>query len=126
VGPRQRVVGLLVACGACAGSGGHGASPPPVIKPGPLDGTWTAISADGAPAGQGSRVAVWSGSALFIWGGVGSCLPLGLCDGGAEYDPAADHWTVIGSSGAPGGRDEQASAWIGNALFVWGGRGCGA
>jgi N-acetylneuraminic acid mutarotase len=89
-----------------------------------LDGTWTPISAAGAPSGAGSRLAVWSGTELVVWGGAGGCLPLGLCATGARYDPARDAWTAMSTTGAPTARDEQAATWTSQAVLVWGGRGC--
>jgi N-acetylneuraminic acid mutarotase len=83
------------------------------------------MSTVGAPIGRGSRLAVWSGQELIVWGGGGRCS-LGLCASGARYDPSADRWTAMSETGAPAARDEQATASMGGQLLLWGGRGCGS
>jgi hypothetical protein len=117
------LVALSVSCESCGHNSGNGSSQTMV---GPaLQGTWSPIDASGAPSGAGSRLAVWSGTELIVWGGAGACQPQGLCATGARYDPTQNHWTAMSGAGAPGARDEHAAVWTGDALLVWGGRGCG-
>jgi hypothetical protein len=114
---------LIAGCGTCGRRGG--ALLPKGGESDPLDGTWVALHPEDGPAGQGSRLGIWSGTALYVWGGAGGCLPLGLCAGGARYDLGVDAWVPLPDVGAPEARDEHATAWTSKGLFVWGGRGCG-
>ncbi len=52
--------------------------------------TWAATSLVGAPSPRVYSSAVWTGSRMLLWGGLGAA---GFLDDGAAYDPVADTWT---------------------------------
>ena len=43
-----------------------------------------------------------------------------LNDGG-RYDPAADSWTAVSTTGAPAARYDHTAVWTGSEMIVWGG-----
>jgi hypothetical protein len=86
---------------------------------------WRALSASGAPAGRWSHTAIWSGSTMVIWGGLGcgtSARGPEFCGDGARYDPAADRWSPI-RAGGPSARNGHAAVFTGSEMLIWGGGG---
>jgi hypothetical protein len=73
------------------------------------------------PPARHAHTAVWTGSAMIVWGGQGS---LGYLADGGLYDPSADTWTPT-STGAnlPTARYLQTAVWTGTEMIVWGGEG---
>jgi N-acetylneuraminic acid mutarotase len=43
-----------------------------------------------------------------------------LNDGG-RYNPAADSWMAVTTTGAPAGRYSHTAVWTGSEMIVWGG-----
>jgi len=88
---------------------------------------WTPMAGAGAPEGRWSAAAVWTGSELVIWGGVGCGPSAELCGTGAAYDPRTDRWRALPTKGAPTARSGHGAVWTGERLLVWGGGGgdCG-
>jgi hypothetical protein len=63
-------------------------------------GTWAATSTVDAPSAREEHTAIWTGSRMIIWGGVGgSCL-----NTGGVYDPTTDMWTATSTVDAPSPR----------------------
>lgn len=52
-------------CGSGGGACSDGAAYDPETD------TWAPLSTQGAPSARSGHVGVWTGSALFIWGGMG-------------------------------------------------------
>lgn len=69
-------------------------------------------------AARNSHTAVWTGSEMIIWGGVNGTS---VFNDGGRYDPAANNWTSVTTSGAPGPRFEHTAVWTGTEMIVWGG-----
>ncbi|MBZ5637627.1 MAG: hypothetical protein LAO51_02600 [Acidobacteriia bacterium] len=90
--------------------------------------TWTPISTAGAPSPRFGHAAVWTGAAMVVWGGhdytdlYGATHFLGT---GGRYDPAADAWTPMSTTGAPAPRSYHSAVWTGCRFVVWGGQGDG-
>ncbi len=82
----------------------------------PVNDSWTALSANGAPAARELHTAAWTGNRMIIWGGPSP---------GALYDPAADTWISMTSTGAPSNGAGHTAVWTGSRMIVWGGRGGG-
>ena len=40
---------------------------------------------------------------------------------GGRYNPAANRWMRITTSGAPAGRSQHTAVWTGSEMIVWGG-----
>jgi N-acetylneuraminic acid mutarotase len=90
----------------------------------PTANTWVSLPTNGAPSGRYSHTAVWTGTEMIIWGGAfyGGLWSSELNTGG-RYNPAANAWTPVSTSGAPLGRSEHTAVWTGTEMIVWAGRG---
>src|SRR6266513_1758169 len=86
------------------------------------DDTWTATSTTSAPAGRQRHTAVWTGSEMIVWGGLGSGSGLNT---GGRYNPSTDSWTATSTTGAPAARAAHTAVWTGSEMIVWGGLGSG-
>ncbi|HEX4825347.1 MAG TPA: MopE-related protein [Candidatus Polarisedimenticolaceae bacterium] len=100
--------------------GGNGFSGNPTNTGGlydPVSNTWQPTSTGaGVPPGSSSHTAIWSGSAMILWGGdVG-----GGTSAGAIYDPVGNTWraTAVNPLGA---RTSHTAVWTGTEMVVWGG-----
>ena len=94
-------------------------------------GSWAAIPNNlaNAPAARDQHSAVWTGSEMIVWGGLGNPngIPGGtyLSDGG-RYNPAGGgSWTAIPNTlpNTPAGRHVHTTVWTGAEMIVWGGYG---
>jgi N-acetylneuraminic acid mutarotase len=92
----------------------------------PATDTWTPLSTGaGVPARRSGHSAVWTGSAMIVWGGhyydplVNNDIQLST---GGRYDPVSDTWTAT-SVGAnlPQARSAHTAVWTGSEMIVWGG-----
>ncbi|MBI2900454.1 MAG: hypothetical protein HYY17_09720, partial [Planctomycetes bacterium] len=54
------------------------------------------------------------GREMIVWGGTGDST-------GGRYDPAADAWIAISTTGAPEPRTMHTAVWAGREMIVWGG-----
>jgi hypothetical protein len=81
--------------------------------------SWSPMNTNGAPAGRYEHAAVWTGSELMIWGGVGFG-PTYFADG-ARYDEASDSWKTLSAIGSPTARWLHTAVWTGTEMIVWGG-----
>ncbi len=69
------------------------------------DDTWTPTSVTNAPDARRWHTAVWTGSEMIVWGGIGS-NGSNLNTGG-RYNPSTDSWTATSTTNAPAGVDRQ-------------------
>ena len=60
--------------------------------------TWIATSSTNAPFARYWHTAVWTGSEMIVWGGVGIN---GYLDTGGRYDPGTNSWTATSTTYAP-------------------------
>ena len=73
---------------------------------------------------RGRHCTVWTGDVVLVWGGgVSDEVAGALCADGAFYDPLADRWGPISSTGAPAARRFHTCVWTGSEMLVWGGMG---
>ncbi len=79
---------------------------------------WKFANSSGSPTASGS--AVWTGSEMIVWGGSKNVSPY-FANDGAIYDPVADNWTAMNSSGAPSARTGHTAVWANGKMIVWGG-----
>ena len=84
----------------------------------PVIDSWTPIDEICAPAGRWGMPAIWTGSAMMIWGGETTGAVL---DDGYEYDPVNDSWRKITRDNAPTARADHTAVWTGGKILVWGG-----
>ena len=87
----------------------------------PAANTWSAIAA--SPLGARTlHTAVWTGSAMVVWGGYGSGIAMTpIYANGAAYRATLDTWSAISDMGAPSGRYDHTAVWTGTEMIVWGG-----
>ena len=83
------------------------------------------MSTEGAPSARRFHTAIWTGSELIIWGGVGYDYRTPLANG-ARYNPATDTWSPLSDINAPPARGSHSAVFDGQRMIVWGGRGDGA
>src|SRR5438874_1986800 len=89
--------------------------PPMSQGDGCVEDTWTATA--GPPDARASYTAVWTGSEMIVWGGLG---PIPLNTGG-RYNPSTDSWVATTTTNAPAVRSYHTAVWTGNEMIVWGG-----
>src|SRR4029077_8947523 len=58
------------------------------------DDTWTPTSLTNVPDRRGVHTAVWTGSEMIVWGGVG----VTSLNTGGRYDPSTDSWTATSTT----------------------------
>src|SRR5205823_2070186 len=93
---------------------------PAIASPsgGCTDDTWAPTNTINAPAGRYFHTAVWTGSEMIVWGGIGASNYLNT---GGRYNPSTDSWTATSTTGAPGARFVHTAVWTGSEMIVWGG-----
>jgi N-acetylneuraminic acid mutarotase len=86
--------------------------------------SWTPLPALNAPSPREGATAVWTGSDLVVWGGrhVSPTGTITYLADGARWNPAADEWTALATSGAPAARSGHVAVWAGSRMIVWGGQ----
>jgi hypothetical protein len=88
------------------------------------DDTWTpTMLGANVAAARYHHTAVWTGSEMIVWGGIGA---VGYLSTGGRYDPATDSWiasSLTNGSGAnaPTARFSHTAIWTGSEMIVWGG-----
>jgi N-acetylneuraminic acid mutarotase len=88
---------------------------PPILQgDGCVEDTWTATA--GPPDARAVHTAVWTGSEMIVWGGLG---PDYLNTGG-RYNPSTDSWVATTTTNATA-RGFHTAVWTGNEMIVWGG-----
>ena len=91
----------------------------------PVANSWTAVPTNSAPAARYWHTAVWTGNEMIVWGGYNSGGSGTYFNDGGRYDPLANSWTAVPTTGAPAGRDLHTAVWTGSEMIVWGGVGSG-
>lgn len=85
---------------------------------------WRAISAAGAPSARWAHTAVWTGSELLVFGGLGCGQDASgprLCGVGGRYRADGDRWAPMRADGAPSPRSGHSAVWTGTEMWIWGG-----
>lgn len=80
---------------------------------------WRAISNTGAPPARSRHTAVWTGTEMIVFGGIGEHSE--YLDDGGRYNPATDVWIPLPPAGAPSSRTEHTAIWTGTEMIIWGG-----
>jgi hypothetical protein len=88
----------------------------------PITDRWRPMTQDGEPSPRTEHVAVWTGQEMLIWGGYpsppGSATRPSPLLNGSLYDPVADRWRPVSSTGAPQGQNPT-GLWTGRELLVY-------
>lgn len=105
--------------GGCRGAFEADMTPVPVAGDAPLapcaDNSWNNGVLDDEPPALDAAASAWTGSILFVWGGINQG------ERGARYDPVTDTWQPVSTVGAPTERQGHTAVWAGNRVVVWGG-----
>ena len=84
----------------------------------PVSDSWTTTSTANAPVARTLHTAVWTGSEMIIWSGLGNSFNL---NSGGRYNPGTDNWTATSVTNAPSGRFLATAVWTDAEIIVWGG-----
>ena len=79
--------------------------------------SWIATSSTNAPEGRYDHTAVWTGSEMIVWGGIGG----EALNTGGRYNPGTNTWTATSTTNAPTAREYHTAIWTGSEMIVWGG-----
>jgi N-acetylneuraminic acid mutarotase len=82
--------------------------------------SWAATATANAPIEREYHTAVWTGTEMIVWGGLGGPHPIPLASGG-RYRPSTDSWTATSTVGAPEARGSHVAVWSGTEMIIWGG-----
>lgn len=122
---RSVLVALLGGCAIAGAAAGCGGAERDAAAPTPAEAaTWTSLSSGWTrlsepPFVRARAVSVWTGSALFYWGGDTELGGTAHADG-AAYDPARGEWRTLPP--APlSARSEAGAVWTGTEVLIWGG-----
>lgn len=84
-----------------------------------IDDTWTATTLTTAPSGRASHTAVWTGTEMIIWGGLG--VNFVFLNTGGRYNPSTDSWIATSLTDVPAARVGHTAVWTGSEMIIWGG-----
>jgi hypothetical protein len=84
-----------------------------------IDDTWTAATTANAPLARLGHTAVWTGTEMIVWGGVGGGDV--YLNTGGRYNPITDSWTATSTTNAPEARAWHTAVWTGTEMILWGG-----
>ena len=79
---------------------------------------WDNGALDDLPEPRFAHTAVWTGTEVIVWGGIGT-LP--FLSSGAVYDPILDFWRPMTFINAPLSRRSHTAVWTGTEMIVWAG-----
>ena len=85
----------------------------------PTTDSWTATSTVNAPSGREYHSAVWTGSEMIVWGGIGQNFD--IFNTGGRYNSSTDSWTATSTTNAPSPRYIHTAVWTGSEMIIWGG-----
>jgi N-acetylneuraminic acid mutarotase len=85
----------------------------------PTTDSWVSTNLSGAPAPRDFHTAVWTGTEMIVWGGIGA-FDLVVNTGG-RYNPTTDTWVPTSINAAPESRIYHTGVWTGSEMIIWGG-----
>jgi N-acetylneuraminic acid mutarotase len=110
----------MIVWGGCS-DGGCGAGLDNGGRYDPVQDLWQPTPASGAPSARAFHSAIWTGSAMLVWGGCDATCSNPLASG-ASYVPGQTSWTTLPAADAPAARQSHTAVWTGAEMIVWGGR----
>jgi N-acetylneuraminic acid mutarotase len=66
------------------------------------------------------HTAVWTGTEMIVWGGIGE-FPGGDLNTGGRYNATTNNWTPTNTYNTPEPRTSHTAVWTGTEMVVWGG-----
>ncbi len=85
----------------------------------PATDAWSSLATNAAPSPRIFHTAIWTGSEMIVWGGVGQ----DRFNTGGRYNPITNAWTPTSSTGTPSARSLHRAVWTGSEMIVWAGLG---
>lgn len=89
----------------------------------PVADAWTALPTPGLPEPRRFATAVWTGTEMLVWGGLGDSVE--LASGGrlaCDANGIPTTWSAMSTVGAPSARTGHSAVWTGSKLIIWGGQ----
>ncbi len=88
------------------------------------DGTWSSITTTGAPSPRTEHTAVWTSSAMMVWGGCGGDACVNVLGDGGVWTPGASGgaWKPVAAVAALTARQRHTAVWTGAEVILWGGK----
>jgi N-acetylneuraminic acid mutarotase len=88
----------------------------------PTTDTWTAMTSNNPPQARYAHSVTWTGSKLFVFGGLSGISTDSKMNNGSIYDLAADVWTPTSTASQPSPRFWPTSEiWTGSEVIIIGG-----
>jgi hypothetical protein len=81
---------------------------------------WAPLQTLDQPPPRMHHTAVWTGSAMLIWGG--EVAPSAFTADGSKFSVAEDGWLSFNGT-PPEARRSHTAVWLGDRMYVWGGNG---
>ena len=75
---------------------------------------WIAMTTSNAPGARLQHTAVWTGSAMIVWGGDNGAA---FGDGGI-FNPSLNSWSPLSSANAPAARFNHGAVWTGAEMLI--------
>jgi len=69
------------------------------------------------PRRRSAHTAIWTGTEMIVWGGIGSVTAATL-NSGARYNPATNVWVSVSVVNAPSGRLSHTAIWSGTEMII--------
>ncbi len=70
------------------------------------------------PSVRHRHTAIWTGGEMIIWGGTNAII---YFNDGGRFNPTANSWTTISTTGAPTARNRHTAVWTGSEMIICGG-----
>jgi hypothetical protein len=88
------------------------------------NGSWTPITTTGAPSPRAEHTAVWTSSAMMVWGGCGGDACVDVLGDGGVWTPGAGGgaWKPVLAAAAITPRQRHTAVWTGAEVILWGGK----
>jgi hypothetical protein len=88
------------------------------------NGSWSTISTTGAPSARTEHTAVWTSSAMVVWGGCGGDACVTVLGDGGVWTPGAGGgaWKPVAPVATITPRQRHTAVWTGVEMIVWGGK----
>jgi hypothetical protein len=88
------------------------------------NGSWTPITTTGAPSPRTEHTAVWTSSAMMVWGGCGGDACVDVLGDGGVWTPGAGGgaWKPVLAAAAITPRQRHTAVWTGAEVILWGGK----
>ncbi len=85
----------------------------------PVLDSWTTMATNGAPSVRSHHTAVWTGTEMIVFGGIGPLVSFNIS---RRYNPATNSWSTVSATNIPSNRNGHTALWTGSQMIIWGGQ----